>query len=258
MISDVRPVKILFDISTIIQDAGLEKLRNELYLTGEALLDAYVLTFILGLIPDRLHHSNFPGLHKVREIVLKNSTLGPDNQTHFARFYRSADRTFLYTVEGFVGFGPQLSRPGTSHLDPSVGTSLKPPSGDIVYTFLGGFAPIVLRQSGGSFHVVGECYLHGFMDRDSMLGTLPSPWKVKLLSTAGDRHLTPQYLNRDTKSVSMEDPRLDDLPPEWEKFEQPGQEWTPDLPLDFAPHRNRDTGEIINSDPPLLPEALTA
>jgi len=57
------------------------------------------------------------------------------------------------------------------------------------------------------------------------------------------------------KITSKQDPRLGDIHSsfEWETAEQ---EKTPDDPQLFAPHRNKRTGEIINSDPRLSLEAL--
>ena len=67
--------------------------------------------------------------------------------------------------------------------------------------------------------------------------------------------LESRYWNSGTNFTSREDPRLGALPAEWESVQQ---ERTPEDPIYFAPHRNKRTGELINSDPRLLPEALIA
>ena len=63
------------------------------------------------------------------------------------------------------------------------------------------------------------------------------------------------YMNLQTGKQTLEDPRLDLLPPEWMRMTY---ERTPDDPAYFARFRNNATGEVINSDPRLSPEALRA
>ena len=41
--------------------------------------------------------------------------------------------------------------------------------GDIVTVVLGGSVPLVLRPCGSHFELVGECYLHGFMDGEAFI-----------------------------------------------------------------------------------------
>jgi hypothetical protein len=57
------------------------------------------------------------------------------------------------------------------------------------------------------------------------------------------------------KTISEEDTQLQELPEIWQSLDY---KRTPDDPLLNAPHRNRVTGEVINSDPRTLPEALIA
>jgi hypothetical protein len=51
----------------------------------------------------------------------------------------------------------------------------------------------------------------------------------------------------------LEDPRLEALPSEWEEVDKEDEAR---LRFHVQHHRNKVTGEIINSDPRLLPEAL--
>jgi len=105
------------------------------------------------------------------------------------------------------------------------------------------------------FQVVGECYIYGIMDGESLLGPMPAPWKVRLASIKGSGISYPRYWNTAINAMSREDPRLGDLPTEWERIKQ---RRTADDPIFFAPHRNKLTGETINSDPRMLPENLRA
>jgi len=93
------------------------------------------------------------------------------------------------------------------------------------------------------------------MDGESLLGPLPYPWEHRAMEVPGLYRYQPMYWNSITGITTRNDPRLGDLSPEWERLDQT---WTPDDPMLFAPHRNKVTGNSINSDPRMLPEALTA
>jgi len=113
----------------------------------------------------------------------------------------------------------------------------------------------MLRQTGDkTYKVVGECYLYGILDGEALLGPLPPGWHVKLVMNNTGFH-EPRFCNSNTNTMVREDPRLGQVPPEWESLDQ---EQTPEDALLFAPHRNNITGEVINSDPRLFPEALIA
>lgn len=128
-------------------------------------------------------------------------------------------------------------------------------TGDHVCTFLGCVMPVILRETPDKFlEVVGECFVHGLMDGESILGPLPQSWAVQTRRNQSGIN-EPWYRNTDTDTLTQDDPRLEKLPPEWEKI---AKERTPDDPLLFAPHRNKLNGEEINSDPRLSPKALTA
>lgn len=117
---------------------------------------------------------------------------------------------------------------------------------------------MVLRpKNSDTYEVIGNCWIYGLMDGESLLGQLPLGWSIRISdeSVDDDYIYEPRYFNRETKVLSKEDPRLGLLPEDWEIIQQ---QRIPDDPLLFAPHRNKLTGEVINSDPRLLPEALIA
>ena len=93
------------------------------------------------------------------------------------------------------------------------------------------------------------------MEGEALLGPIPAPWKVMLDILPDICSREPIYWNAETKMTSKHDPRLGDIPSssDWESIDQ---ERTPDDPRLFAPHRNKVTGEVINSDPLLSYQAL--
>lgn len=108
-------------------------------------------------------------------------------------------------------------------------------------------------KSASTFEVVGECYVYGMMDTEILLGKIPSPWHFRVNHRTNNYE--PEFWNHETQSMSGRDPRLGDLPEDWEVLDRP---WTRDDPLLYAPHRNTRTGAIINWDPRMSPEALRA
>lgn len=116
---------------------------------------------------------------------------------------------------------------------------------------------MILRPRGdGKYRVVGGCYVHGYMNGEAVLGRLSRDWKV--LRKKEPYGFIPAYSNSKTGRITMRDPRLLDipLPPQWEpvQFER-----TRDDPkFCSSKFRDRETREIISSDPRLFPEALEA
>jgi hypothetical protein len=96
--------------------------------------------------------------------------------------------------------------------------------------------------------------VHGLMNAEALLGPLPSPWTVlRNMDSRGISRVG--FFNPETKEKASieDDPRLGEMPPEWERLEV-----IPSLddPYYIQRCRNKITGEEINSDPRLLPEAL--
>ena len=89
------------------------------------------------------------------------------------------------------------------------------------------------------------------MNGEAFLGPLPAPWIIR--NEPAGAYDMPHYLNTDTKTICTDDPRLGPLPSEWEPLDR---DRTPDDPLHYAWFKNKVTGEEMNSDPRLLPEAL--
>jgi hypothetical protein len=111
---------------------------------------------------------------------------------------------------------------------------------------------MVLRPtSSGTFQVVGECYVYGLSDAVCFLGPLPTHWKAIMKGDALGRPFQ-LFMNMTTGQETMDDPRLP-LPPNWE---QTTYERLPEDPALFQKFRNVITGEVINYDPRLTPEAL--
>lgn len=109
-------------------------------------------------------------------------------------------------------------------------------------------------MASGEFLVVGHSLVHGLTDAVPILGPLPSGWEVILLPDETGK-LVQHYKSGKGGSYTDEDPRLGRIPPNWERV---AKHRNPDDPEIFDRFRNMDTGELINSDPRLFPDALRA
>jgi hypothetical protein len=125
--------------------------------------------------------------------------------------------------------------------------------GDQIYTVLGCRDLLILRPvDAATYQVVGCCHIHGLSDAEKLMGPLPNPWVFRVSSsTSGSR--THCFHNSVTGENSKLDPRLEAWSPEWELCEAVETEKEEGHDIRF---RNKETGEVLNSDPRLLPAAL--
>jgi hypothetical protein len=104
------------------------------------------------------------------------------------------------------------------------------------------------------FKVIGPSLCHGMLDGEALIGHLPKNWIVEFYR---DRlgYAAAHYRNKITNVLTVEDPRLGVLPPEWERVTR---ERTDNDPRWFSWFQNKSTGQMINADPRLLPDSLEA
>jgi hypothetical protein len=70
---------------------------------------------------------------------------------------RSASKRLFVTQNGRLGNDPLAEQPG-----------------DVIILPLGGQLPLVIRPCGSKYGLVGECYLHGFIDGESLIAARKS------------------------------------------------------------------------------------
>jgi hypothetical protein len=132
--------------------------------------------------------------------------------------------------------------------------------GDIITVLLGHEYPMLLRpisETPRKYRVLGRCYMHGIMDAEALLGSLPMPWEVGLFNPLRSVTRTRWMFRKSSRPGHhrRQDPRLGPLPQDWELIEMKDEMR---LSWEVQHYRNRITGEVINSDPRMLPEALEA
>jgi hypothetical protein len=217
------------------------------HITEEECLSWYVWVMTSGSLNLRWHgHSVRPGLQEAK-IILRQLWAGenPSVAPIYRDWYGSnlTDQRpgrFFVTDRGHLGCGPPTVAPG-----------------DKVCVVLGCDYPILLRSAHSDaqstcYHHIGPLYVHGLMEGQALLGLLPHPWE--LIINNDTFQLSFSFLNRLTNEITLQDPRLDVLPPEWHEVEEDGEACF----IHTQHYKNKTTGDIINSDPRLLPEALEA
>jgi hypothetical protein len=177
----------------------------------ELVLDAFCMTLNGGLfsniyIPE---DKNSPNWDTFRDIVKKILEGGDgfagisasqlkelDNANKYLR-----GRSLLRTDSGGMGLGPDTTKPG-----------------DEIVILLGGRGAFVVRPSrDGHFQMVGECYLHGFMNGEALLGPLPPQTRSIARYDEKTGAYWRCYLNENSGHYAIEDPRLGPLPSGWRR-----------------------------------------
>ncbi|KAK7981425.1 hypothetical protein PG988_003663 [Apiospora saccharicola] len=213
--------------------------------TGEPALDAFMNLLGLGYSRER-----WPQCHSLLTIpeaarVYTKAFAGDDEDTAAAteslNFIRVRHRYFFFTDTGYAGVG-----------------HARPKAGDRLAVLLGCPSPLLLRPANREklqgWQVVGPVYSHGLMDTEALLGPIPHGWAVRMGREHGFFD-SMRFFNYAAGAETQDDPRLGQDPPNWERLEATR---TADDPWNFARYRHRTTGEIVNSDPRLWLDALTA
>ena len=144
-------------------------------------------------------------------------------------------RTFFTTADGRIGVSARETQPG-----------------DQVCVILGCSLPLILRSTErGQYQIVGNCYVHGIMDGEALLGPLPAGFEgiFQIDSNTGDEHRA--HIDR-TGEIHVVDPRLGPLPENWRLESHESERF-------YSRFVNDKTGEDFDRravDPRLTPQAL--
>jgi hypothetical protein len=174
----------------------------------EAALHAFCTTINAGLfsniyIPDDKNSPNYALVSTIleRDDALQNTMSASQEQELQAAKKYCKGRSLLRTHNNELGLGPDTTQPG-----------------DIIAVLLGGRGAFVLRPSSNAhFEMVGECYVHGYMSGEALLGPLPPG--IRSIARYDDKMgvYWRCYLEERTGECAIEDPRLGPLPAGWRR-----------------------------------------
>ncbi|CAM1506381.1 Fc.00g060220.m01.CDS01 [Cosmosporella sp. VM-42] len=222
------------------------------YVTGGTMLQAFAITLLQNDLRERHPtEEGWPTLAEWRDYcqrhIFKGSTkphrkLDPSYYLDDMVQGRCANRVFMTTKEGYIGLGPRGCQVG-----------------DVICVIPGCNVPVVLRSlDSGRYNLVGDSFVYGLNDAQALLGRLPSPWRVQIFDhPEQDFRIEHRYFNEETKELTASDPRLEENI-DWERVspQELGRTLTGDDPLIIDFFRHKDTGDLVNSDPRLLPATL--
>ncbi|KAK3994348.1 heterokaryon incompatibility protein-domain-containing protein [Cladorrhinum sp. PSN332] len=242
-------------IIDFLKRLGMDVLQSSPYCTEETKLRAYLLTLFEddvsgGYIRPKSRKPNVAALEE--EIItvaadggeVSEQILRPRSSSVLVRTCRWASTFALDNDHKHIGK-----------------CQVSPKEGDVVFVPLGCEAPLLLRpDKNGHYRLLAECYVHGIMFGEAVLGPLPPGWSAKRHQEITDSFRTCFQRADADGNYTLKDPRLKGVPmPEgWEQIRDMKEE-TLDDPRNFVGEfRHRTTGETIKGDPRLLPEALAA
>ncbi|KAH8598663.1 heterokaryon incompatibility protein-domain-containing protein [Bisporella sp. PMI_857] len=227
-----------------------ENLESGKYVTRGSVRDAYARTLAGNALKDRFPERDYAG--SFDEWIAQDSPtalFGANAKTSLSADSKPTPmeklalsllpgRAWVTSSEGYFGLAP-----------------LAACTADIISVFLGCETPILIRpQPNNTFQVLGECLIFGLNDSNAFLGPLPSPWAAHVFNDSTGVFTVLRFYNAETKTTCDEDPRLGPLPEEWEAVDR--GERTSEDPRILRCFKNKQTGEIVNSDPRMEPGVL--
>lgn len=181
--------------------------QDEAYVGGGTIRDAIFRALIMNLFSERFipGHAEYPDFIQTKMDFDQATASQPTNITpSLSRYlscvkYWSQYRTFFTSDEGYVGWVPNVTEPG-----------------DKICILLGCDTPIVLRPyKDDRWLVIGQCFVYGLMETEALLGSLPQQVIcVDIFDEESSEYHT-GFLDRRTRHMSPEDPRLGPLPDGW-------------------------------------------
>ena len=215
--------------------------RSQMYPTGDPLADACAWTLNTGRLADRWPkesstRTTMAGARLLFQQLQEGGDVSLASGARLEKAVVAVGSTLFKTAKGFLGMSLQEVKVG-----------------DRVSILLGCAMPTILRtQPEGRQLFVACVYVHGLMDGEALLGPIPKGWKVV---TGYDRNgdYLQQFVNSKTDKGTPLDPRLGPLSADWEPVIKPDRLW-PTKKVDGF--KNITTGQILHSDPRLLPDAL--
>ncbi|TVY71440.1 Heterokaryon incompatibility protein 6 OR allele [Lachnellula suecica] len=174
-ITDLQAIPVLKDrrvqeVEDVLRDLLPEDGLENLYPTGINMLEAYARTFIANAVAENEEPWTGvdPTVQDAKDTVLhlhngkENEQVSTRVLGHSTSIFRIAramlgGKQLLHGSGGYIGIAPRLAR-----------------RGDEICVLVGCQTPMVLRRVGEStFRIVGECYVLGLSEGESLLGALP-------------------------------------------------------------------------------------
>ena len=174
-------------------------ISGELYRNSETILEAICRTLVVNKFSDRfIPHRHT--LHRFVDLIpvlegLEGDILDLNTSSYQHLFFStSPGRCFFTTKEGYIGMAPATAKPG-----------------DTVCNLLGSGKPMMLRpittEASNVYKLVGECFVHGLMAQEGILGEFPSGYRQIFYHDKEKHHDMIGYAHQDSDDIIKKDPR---------------------------------------------------
>jgi hypothetical protein len=188
-----------------VQDFMREIDIHKSYPGGRTYLDACGYTFLGGQVQEQTSppRDDKPTEAEIRQgvnaiISAEGDFAAQPNLTSLKFQAISSDclvgRNLLKTDDGYIGVAPRNAQVG-----------------DQIVALAGGYSPVILRpskQDSSKYHLIGSCYVEGFMWLEGFLGPLPANHRYVAHHTPGENYVSFKVLNSETQGFTAGDPRL--------------------------------------------------
>lgn len=179
--------------------------------TKHHLIEACASTFTAGYIREASDppRTDLPGLFDIVEELAVIFSSKKDGIKEWVRLNKGrthynvvsdclAGRAIVTTNNGYVGLAPLSTR-----------------LGDLIIAFVGRHSLTVIREAVpnvSKYHLIGQCFVHGFMSDEAFLGSLPVGHRYVARSLPGEIYQFIEVYNTQTKSYLRRDQRFELLP----------------------------------------------
>ena len=223
---------------------------DSVYPLGGDMLDAYVCSLAGGRYLENLEYPTYLPLEELRNIIQ-----GEDYSTYTlnkaqSAFLHARGRAIFSTTDGLIGLCPFWGK-----------------IGDQIFVTPGVERPILLSSIEGRpnhYRLKGECYVHGLMNSEALLGALPAVAEEDLWSYRWKRIVDSyRIIFKNGELTTQNDPRLGPLPEDWSKKywseemkRYYDEEFETDRTMRKLYFHNRSTNDFSYFDPRMTSKAL--
>jgi hypothetical protein len=251
---------IWFDITpkSPIRRSALETFRahahsnllDSIYPLGGDMFDAYVCSLAGGRYLENNENPAFPPLQELRNIIQGGDYSTDTVNKSQSAFLHARGRAIFSTTDGLIGLCPFWGK-----------------IGDQIFVTPGVDTAIILSSIEGRpnhYRLKGECYVHGLMNSEALLGALSEVagedlWSYRWERVAGDYRI----IFKNGELATQNDPRLGPLPEDWNKKYRGeerrkfyDEEFGTDGTMRELYFHNRSTNEFSKTDPRMNSKAL--
>jgi hypothetical protein len=225
-------------------------LLDSVYPLGGDMFDAYVCSLANGRYLENHEYPSRLPLQELRDIIQGGDYSTDTLNKSRSAFLHTRGRAIFSTTDGLIGLCPFWGK-----------------IWDQIFVTPGVKTAILLSSIEGRpnhYQLKGECYVHGLMNSEALLGALPAVaeedlWSYRSERVAGDYRI----IFKNGELTTQNDPRLGPLPEDWnkrywseEKSMFYDEEFGTDGTMRELVFHNRSTNEVSDYDPRMTSKAL--